>query len=312
MIAHEIAHLERRDHWWKPLGFLLLAIYWFNPLCWLAYILLCRDIELACDEKVFCTMEKDDIIAYSEALLMCSIPRRQVMACPLAFGEVGVKERIKTMLNFKKPALWIIIVAVIACIIMPVCFLTNPKDEEQDISFSNSENLASLADFLRSLAIANGISSHSEPLTITSNSKTVMPHASWLCAQTWGGDGWLAADGMSLMNSLPELSAGLPTLVLADDFTLTLAENATFSCLSVYDEDYERIYYSDSLDRLDALPSGTYYVSIVVSLQGAYIAEGEDYEANCYECVFRLIVADTDSVSDATSDPKSGVSPQSR
>lgn len=129
VIAHENAHLKRRDHWWKPLGFLLLAVYWFNPVVWLAYILLCRDIELACDEKVIRGMEKGDMLAYSEALYSCSVPRKMVMVCPLAFGEVGVKERIKTVLNYKKPAFWIIAGAVIACVVVAVCFLTSPKVE---------------------------------------------------------------------------------------------------------------------------------------------------------------------------------------
>lgn len=126
IIAHENAHLKRRDHWWKPLGFLVLAIHWFNPLVWVAYILLCRDIELACDEKVIRDLNKSESISYSEALLSCSINRRTIMVCPLAFGEVGVKERVKRVLNYKKPAFWIIIVAVIACIVLSVCFLTNP------------------------------------------------------------------------------------------------------------------------------------------------------------------------------------------
>ncbi|NLD87071.1 MAG: transcriptional regulator, partial [Clostridiales bacterium] len=104
VVAHENAHLKRHDHWWKPLGFLLLTIYWFNPLCWLAYVLLCRDIEMACDEKVVKDWGAHDKKAYSEALLSCSVPRRMVAACPLAFGEVGVKERVKNVLNYKKPA----------------------------------------------------------------------------------------------------------------------------------------------------------------------------------------------------------------
>ncbi len=127
IIAHENAHLKRRDHWWKPLGFLVLAIHWFNPLVWVAYILLCRDIELACDEKVIRDLNKSESISYSEALLSCSVNRRTIMVCPLSFGEVGVRERVKRVLNYKKPAFWIIIVAVIACIALTVCFLTNPK-----------------------------------------------------------------------------------------------------------------------------------------------------------------------------------------
>lgn len=127
VITHEMAHIKRRDHWWKPFGFLLLAVYWFNPLCWLAYVLLCRDIEMACDEKVIRELDNNDKAAYSQALLNCSFPRRRIAACPLAFGEVGVKERVKSVLNYKKPAFWIIVVAVVACIVVGVCLMTNPK-----------------------------------------------------------------------------------------------------------------------------------------------------------------------------------------
>lgn len=129
VIAHEKAHLARRDHWWKPLGFLILAVHWFNPLCWVAYVLLCRDIELACDEKVIRQMDLDGKKQYSTALLECSTGRRLVTICPLAFGEVGVKERVKNVLNYKKPAFWIIVVAVVACAVVTVCFATNPKQE---------------------------------------------------------------------------------------------------------------------------------------------------------------------------------------
>ena len=130
VIAHELAHLKRRDQLWKPLGFLLLSVYWFHPLIWLAYILLCRDIELACDERVIRGMEKGDMLSYSEALYSCSAPRRLVMVCPLAFGEVGVKERIKAVLNYRKPAFWILAAAVAACAVVAVCFLTNPKTDD--------------------------------------------------------------------------------------------------------------------------------------------------------------------------------------
>ena len=124
--AHEEAHLKRHDHWWKPLGFLLLSVYWFNPLCWVAYILFCRDIEAACDEKVIRDKDRAYVAAYSQALLDCSVQRRIIAACPLAFGEAGVKERVKGVLHYKKPAFWVIIVSVIVCIVIAVCFLTNP------------------------------------------------------------------------------------------------------------------------------------------------------------------------------------------
>lgn len=129
VVSHERSHLSRRDHWWKPLGFLILCVYWFNPVMWLAYVLLCRDIELACDEKVIKKMDGHEKKAYTNALLCCSIPRRMISACPLAFGEVGVKNRVKNVLSYKKPAFWIILVAVIACIVTAVCFLTDPKED---------------------------------------------------------------------------------------------------------------------------------------------------------------------------------------
>lgn len=128
VLSHEKAHLKRRDHLIKPLGFLLLSVYWFNPLLWIAYTLLCRDIEIACDEKVIRDMNTEDRKEYSTALLNCSIPRRMIAACPLAFGEVSVKQRIKGVLNYKKPAFWISIVAIILCIALSIGFLTNPVD----------------------------------------------------------------------------------------------------------------------------------------------------------------------------------------
>ncbi len=129
IIAHEKAHLRRKDHFWKPLGYLLLCIYWFNPLCWIAYIMLCKDIELACDERVIKNMSFGDKKEYSRVLLSCAAQRRLVLVCPLAFGEVGVKERIKSVLNYKKPAFWIIMIAIVVCIIVAICFLTNPSRE---------------------------------------------------------------------------------------------------------------------------------------------------------------------------------------
>jgi len=132
VVAHETAHIRRKDHLWKPLGFLLLTLHWFNPLMWLGYVLLCRDIELACDEKVIKELDHDARADYSQALLTCSVNRRMIAACPLAFGEVGVKDRVKSVLSYKKPAFWIIIVAIVACIAVAVCFLTNPKDEKTE------------------------------------------------------------------------------------------------------------------------------------------------------------------------------------
>ena len=127
VLAHENAHLRRKDHWWKPLGFLLLTVYWFHPILWLAYWLLCRDIERACDEKAIAEMDPAEKKNYSQALLLCSIPRRMIMACPVAFGEVAVAERIKGILSYKKPTVWILAISVLVCLVTAVCFLTNPK-----------------------------------------------------------------------------------------------------------------------------------------------------------------------------------------
>ena len=144
VIAHERAHIKRRDHLIKPLSFLLLTVYWFNPVMWIAYILLCRDIELACDEKVIKTMGIEIKKPYSEALINCSLPKRVIAACPLAFGEVGVKSRIKSVLNYKKPAFWVVIVAIIASIAVAVGFLTNPKSNAESVrtyKFTESEDI---------------------------------------------------------------------------------------------------------------------------------------------------------------------------
>lgn len=137
VISHEKAHLKRKDHIWKPFGFLLLSVYWFNPILWVAYILLCRDIELACDEKVIRQFGTEIKKPYSNALINCSMPRKMISACPLAFGETSVKERVKGVLNYKKPAFWIIVAAVAVCVITAVCLLTNPKGKIEKLNGSN-------------------------------------------------------------------------------------------------------------------------------------------------------------------------------
>lgn len=145
VIAHEQAHICRKDHWWKPFGFLLLTLHWFNPLMWLGYILLCRDIELACDEKVVKEMNTEQRADYSQALLTCSVNRRMIAACPLAFGEVGVKGRVRSVLNYRKPAFWIIIAAIIASIVAAVCFLTDPASDRLDSASDRLKNIENLS-----------------------------------------------------------------------------------------------------------------------------------------------------------------------
>lgn len=126
VLSHERAHLKRKDYIWKPLGFLLLSVYWFNPIMWLAYVLLCKDIELACDERVIRQSGEEIKKPYSDALINCSAPRKIIAACPLAFGETGIKERVKGVLSYKKPTFWVIIAAVVICVVTALCLMTNP------------------------------------------------------------------------------------------------------------------------------------------------------------------------------------------
>ncbi len=144
VIAHEQAHLKRFDHFWKPLGFVLLSVYWFNPVLWIAYIFLCKDIELACDERVIRNMGTEEIKSYSSTLLNYSISRKMISVCPLAFGEVHVKKRIKNVLNYKRPAFWVILLAVVSCITVGVCFLTNPVNPKKDAGQASSEDKGEL------------------------------------------------------------------------------------------------------------------------------------------------------------------------
>ena len=132
VLKHETAHLGRKDYLWKPLGFLILSVYWFQPLCWAAYILMCGDIEYACDEKVIKKETEGARADYCKALLTCSVPRKMIAACPVAFGENGVKGRVKNMMNYKKPTFWISSISIIIVVIVAVCFATSPKGKEAD------------------------------------------------------------------------------------------------------------------------------------------------------------------------------------
>lgn len=172
VIAHEIAHIKRKDHLWKPLGFLFLAIHWFNPLMWAAYILLCKDIELACDEKAVSDLTTDARADYSEALISCSVSRRSVAACPVAFGEVGIKKRVKSVLSYKRPALWIIVAALAAVAVLALCFLTDPVAKVGNIKDQKpSSELEGL-----SLEI------------VSANTETVDPYLTVRCENKTGSD----------------------------------------------------------------------------------------------------------------------------
>ena len=136
VLLHERSHLRRGDQWWKLLAFLILSLHWFNPLCWLAYILFCRDVESACDESVISWMTKEHVANYSQALLDCGRSHRIVSVCPLAFGENNVKNRVKSVLRYKRPLRWVIIASVMILAIVGVCFLTNPKDRSSETKWT--------------------------------------------------------------------------------------------------------------------------------------------------------------------------------
>lgn len=145
ILAHERTHLDKGDHWIKMIGFLALALHWFNPLVWVAYILLCKDIETACDERVIRFMELDERKAYSSALLRCSSRRAHFAASPVAFGEVSVKQRILSILKYKKPSFWLSLLGVLAFFFVAVCFLTSPPAAQTEaLSPEEQANLAKI------------------------------------------------------------------------------------------------------------------------------------------------------------------------
>lgn len=127
VLCHEFSHIKHNDYLWKPFAFLLLTIYWYNPVLWIAFFLFCKDIEIACDERVIKQLGVENKKSYSLALINCSAAHKTHAACPLSFGETAVKSRVKSVLNYKKPAVWIVVVCVILCVALSVCFLTDPK-----------------------------------------------------------------------------------------------------------------------------------------------------------------------------------------
>ena len=197
VIAHEQAHMERKDHWWKPLGFLLLAVHWFNPLIWVAYVLLCRDIELACDERVIADLDSVQRAEYTQALVNCSVSRRSVAACPLAFGEVGVKARVRSIMNYRKCAFWIVVTALAACVAVAVCFLTDPKalpvyaisgDVHTVVISHQSPNGEASAATITDRSVIRDVLSHLESLEIEDYSRPLSPERMELTFFNGNGD----------------------------------------------------------------------------------------------------------------------------
>lgn len=207
VIAHEQAHIRRKDHWWKPVGFLLLTVYWLNPLMWLGYILLCRDIELACDEKVIKSLDSEERADYTQALVACSVRRHSIAACPLAFGEVGVKERVKSVMHYKKPAFWIVLGAVIVCVAVAVCFLTDPVHTPDTVSIVD---------------------------TVTTNLKTY--HA--LSDGTWQADGRNYKYRLEKSGRMPNAAVDFTFVYLSNLETITFEQAWKAAGFSSHTDDY--------------------------------------------------------------------------
>lgn len=257
VITHERSHIRRKDHWWKPIGFVLLSVHWFNPLMWVWYILLCRDIELACDEKVIKDLGTEERADYSAALLFCSVNRHMITACPLAFGEIGVKTRVKSVLSYKKPTIWIVTIALTLLGVTAVCFLTDPvgSSGEPDLSFLNYENAVSLvADRKEVHAIycpsGQGTSDHTIHVGVVNGDNL----AAYLDTRNW------------MLTTKPKhtlASPGSVEFVIADDYRIQIYQRQGISprayAVVTYAEDqrYYSIRNSDYTDAVDLLYAPT-------------------------------------------------------
>lgn len=251
VLAHEQAHIARGDHVIKPLGWLILSAHWYNPLVWLAYALFCRDIELACDERVIRSMPASGRADYSQALLDLSRPRHSVGACPLAFGEASVKGRVKSVLSYKKPAFWLVVLAIVVCIGAAVCFLTDPKAKEDAGDADTVTIAAQLPKFIPDAA--DGIAESAPGPVLEAAQARVLELAAGLdvvdisaaeittlelCAETPCQDGGtlylygLAASFYADGDWFTLLKSGLPT-----DYLLMLCKDGVWEWLGTADRD---------------------------------------------------------------------------
>ncbi|MBP3618245.1 MAG: hypothetical protein J6J38_09425 [Lachnospiraceae bacterium] len=234
VLAHERAHLKRFDHLWKPLGFLLLSVYWFHPLLWVAYILLCKDIEYACDEKVMKELGAEHKKNYSTALINCSVPKRMISACPLAFGENGVKGRITSVLHYKKPAFWIILTSVLLCTVLAVCFLTDPMQKKK---LPQAGDIITFGTYEQDNVTENG----AEPIE-------------WLVVDVFDGKATLLSKyGLDAKPFHEDGSVG----VTWEECSLRVWLNETFYQTAFNEREQKQIVST----RLDNHSSGRYYVS---------------------------------------------------
>ena len=253
VIAHEQAHIRRGDHWWKPLGFLLLSIYWFHPLLWVAYALLCRDMEAACDERVIRALEPDGRKDYARALLQCGTRRSRIAACPLAFGEIGVKSRILRVVNYKKPVFWLLLLAILAVVITAVLLLTDPPEAAPDLSFLNYENAASR------------VIERSSVFSIWYPSEDEDQEGAIVIGETSGRSLGIFLDLEQWRQRRPPWNTRLPSpgsveFVLEDDYRITIYETPCIAKVRYGEEvrwyHTERDSYAEAAALLE--PAGTY------------------------------------------------------
>ena len=255
---------------------MLLAVHWFNPLLWLGYYLLCRDIELACDEKVLNTLDSDARTDYSQALLDLSRPR-VIAACPLAFGETGVKARIKAALNYKKPAFWLILAAVLLCAVAAVSFLTNPVRSDSPEAPPEGR--------IEGQSDAQQTPAANDPLlTVRSGGQSVDAFP----ITRWSENGNLSADGVPLEYAVPDHGMDIPTLIYDGVISVTARPDAELDEkeVLVFTEAMKPVFTAVErvgLDGLLSLEPGTYYCALPVTCR-------DEDGASCDDCVFRLVI----------------------
>lgn len=280
VIAHEQAHLRRGDQWWKPLGFVLLMIHWCNPLIWVAYILFCRDLELACDESAVRDLTLEERKSYSYALLSCSMQRRLVTVCPLAFGEVGVKKRVKEILNYKKPSFWILLAAVAACVIVAVCFLTNPKDGSTVILTNEAGNreadAATNAALEQVAAKQEEVEQLKESLAAQQESLAAGPDAAkqenttWIYLENSSYIGYFAAKGY-VAYAQAEMD-GTSIFLVSDGFYRDGDHTYAIS------GDVYRVGEDAAPEKLGTLESGGTAYPLAIGADGFYVTSGHSIE----------------------------------
>ena len=297
VIAHEQAHLRRGDQWWKPFGFVLLMIHWCNPLVWVAYILFCRDLELACDESAVRDLTLEERKDYSYALLSCSMQRRLVTVCPLAFGEVGVKKRVKEVLNYKKPSFWILLAAVVACGIVAVCFLTDPKDGSTVILTNEAGNSTAGAETENTAAAGQekelmaaeaakqqealaalqaeqeSMEALQEELTAAEQEKVdtaKQENAAWIYLENSSYSGFFAAKGY-VAYAQAEMD-GTSIFLVSDGFYQDGDHTYAISC------DVYRVGEDASPFQIGSLESGGTAYPLAIGADGLYVTSGHSIE----------------------------------